>query len=63
MLRKRIQKFLPELYIGLGLTFRNPFEEHCVGKKGLYVYVHSATDYFIQVEYASEKEIRKSPQR
>lgn len=55
LLRRRIKKFLPYLYNYLNLDLKNPFEEQSVCRKGLYIYVHSATEYFIQVEYASKK--------
>lgn len=46
-IRKLIEKHIPELYNALGLNFRNPFERQSRVKDNLFIYVHSAVDYFI----------------
>lgn len=48
LIRKHIKEHLPELYNALCLDFYNPYEENSRKKKGLFVYVHSAIEYFIR---------------
>lgn len=47
-IRKHIKEHLPDLYIDLGLEFPNPYEHQCRKKKGLFVYVHSSVEYFLE---------------
>jgi len=47
-IRNLIKNHLPDLYASLALNFYNPYEKNCVKKKGLFVYVHSAIEYFIK---------------
>ena len=49
-IRKLIKEHLPDLYASLELSFYNPNEYSCVKKKGLLVYVHSMTEYFIKYD-------------
>lgn len=48
LIRKHIKEHLPALYADLALNFYNPYEQSCVKKEGLLVYVHSSTEYFLK---------------
>ena len=47
-IRGIIKEHIPSLYYSLGLEFPNPYENQCVKKDGLLVYVHSSIEYFIR---------------
>lgn len=47
-IRGIIKEHIPSLYYSLGLDFPNPYENQCVKKDGLLVYVHSSIEYFIR---------------
>lgn len=51
VLRNKIKKHLPELYNALCLNYPNPYENQARKsiRTGIAVYVHSATEYFIQI--------------
>lgn len=51
LLRKKIQKELPELYNSLCLDLYNPYEQQArrSNKTNIAVYVHSAIEYFIKL--------------
>jgi len=48
-IRRLIKKHLPDLYFNLCLDFRNPYEHQAKRKDGLFIYVHSAIEYFIKI--------------
>lgn len=50
LLRKKIKEHIPQLYHDLCLDYYNPWEDQARKKDGLYVYVHSAIEYFIRYE-------------
>jgi len=47
-IRNLIKKYLPELYKELALHLHNPFEKQSVRTKTHFIYLHSATDYFLK---------------
>jgi len=47
-IRNLIKKHLPKLYNELALHLHNPFEKQCVRTKTHFIYLHSATDYFLK---------------
>lgn len=49
-IRRLIKKHLPDLYEALCLNFKNPFEHQSKKKENLFIYVHSAIEYFIRFE-------------
>jgi len=48
-IRKLIKKHIPDLYYAIGLEFPNPYEHQSRVKDGLFIYIHSAIDYFIKI--------------
>ncbi len=48
-IRKLIKKHLPDLAEDLGLNFYNPYESQSRKKDGLFIYVHSAIEYFLKL--------------
>lgn len=48
-IRMLIKKHLPELYNDLCLNLYNPFEKQSVRTKTHFIYLHSATDYFLKI--------------
>ncbi|MCP4016524.1 MAG: hypothetical protein GY735_10440 [Delftia sp.] len=50
-IRRLIKKHLPGLYNQLCLDFKNPYESQSQKTKTHFIYVHSAIEYFIKIEY------------
>lgn len=50
LIRKHIKEHEPELYESLALDFPNPYEHQCRKKDNLFVYMHSAIEYFFRYE-------------
>lgn len=48
LIRNLIKKHLPDLYDSLCLDFNNPYEDQSRKKQGMFIYVHSAIEYFIK---------------
>ena len=48
IIEKHIKEYLPELYDSLGLKFYNPYRYQSYKKEALFIYTHSAIEYFIK---------------
>ena len=53
-LKRRIKKYLPELYNALCMDFYNPYEEQTRVTKTHYILVHSSIEYFIKKQNDDE---------